>query len=137
MTNDFNGDHKYDLAVAYYGYLNQTAPEPTTELAVYLGNGDGTFQAPTTYLTTDIPYGLATGDINGDDIPDLVAAEYNGDVGIFLGKGDGTFQAEHLVSVGMSLSAAAVADFNGDGKLDIAVTDEGGNALAVLLNQCP
>ena len=137
VTDDFNGDHKADVAVAYYGYLNEMAPEPTNELAVYLGNGNGSFQPPTTYPTTDIPFGLATGDINGDGIPDLVAAEVNGDVGIFLGNGDGTFQPEHLVVAGTGLAAAVVGDLDGDGKLDIAVADEGGNALVVLLNRCP
>jgi hypothetical protein len=72
-------------------------------------------------------------DVNGDGVPDLVAAnacgdkncETNGVVKVLLGKGDGTF-----TSAGKSLSATEgssvtldAADFNGDGKLDLAVVN--------------
>jgi hypothetical protein len=109
-AGDFNNDGKLDLAV-----LNGEG------LSIALGNGDGTFQAPTTYpyLTGD---SLAVGDFNGDGNLDLVAPYGNG-VGVFLGNGDGTFQAPITSATTEFPYFVAVGDFNGDHKLDIAIID--------------
>lgn len=92
---DVNGDGKPDIAV-----LN-TFGDPGT-VGVLLGNGDGTFQPPTTYYTGDysIPEALAVGDLNGDGHPDIAVANFghndcdcnDGRVGVLWGNGDGTFQ---------------------------------------------
>jgi FG-GAP-like repeat/Abnormal spindle-like microcephaly-assoc'd, ASPM-SPD-2-Hydin/FG-GAP repeat len=117
----------------------------TSEVVIFLGNGNGTFNLGGTYAapnSTDFYPGsnsLYVADFNGDGKLDLAAlTPYNG-VFIFLGNGDGTFQT----AVGYSTVdpnhtndytayGMAVGDLNGDGKMDIAVTETSG--MAVLLN---
>src|ERR1035441_8536442 len=139
-VGDFNGDGRLDLAL--WGI---SGPGNTSEVVIFLGNGNGTLKYSNTYAapnSTDLYPGsnsLFVADFNGDGKLDLAAlTPYNG-VFIFLGNGDGTFKPavgystvdpnypSKTDAVGM-----AVGDLNGDGKLDIAVTENSG--MAVLLN---
>jgi hypothetical protein len=82
------------------------------------------------------PNDLATGDFNGDGIPDLVVPDSaTGVVAVFLGKGDGTFAAavDYSTGSGSKPLAVAVGDFNGDGKLDLAVALGNQAAVALLM----
>ena len=119
---DFNGDGKLDLAAANNGSNN---------IAVSLGNGDGTFQAPIATAVPCNPVWVAAGDFNGDGKLDLAVVApgcspgQNG-VAILLGNGNGTFTAKTtLTSPLASPVSVVVGDFNGDGKLDLAVVDRG------------
>jgi hypothetical protein len=81
------------------------------------------------------PYAIATGDFNGDGIPDLAVTNYvSNTVTILLGKGDGTFTASAVSpSTGSEPGSIAVADFNGDGKPDLAVGNLNSNTVSILL----
>ena len=100
---DFNGDGHLDLAVCGAG------------LNVFVGRGDGTFQAGN-FL--DGGGDVAVGDFNNDGILDLVT-----EAGLLLGNGDGTFQARLGFWAGLDPFAIAVGDFDRDGQLDLAVSN--------------
>jgi len=122
VAADFNGDGKLDLALIGNAVNNGGA-------VILLGNGDGTFVTGQPINST-AGFGLiATGDFNGDGIPDLVMAS-TFDLGgytVFLGKGDGTFAPLPTnASLTSYPNSVAVGDFNRDGVLDLAFSDLGG-----------
>lgn len=122
--------------------------------SVFLGNGDGTFQAPIAVTISDYPIGVAVGDFNGDGKLDValvcstassgtcntIGNNIIGTIAIFLGKGDGTFQNEvdyvppawipgYPPPGGLTSAVLAVGDFNHDGTLDIAFSPRGEQIL--------
>jgi len=143
VDGDFNRDGKLDLAIIVGNNVN-----------VFLGNGDGTFKTPPLAFTVgNIPVGLATYDLNGDGILDLVAPDDGlNSVDVLLGKGDGTFGASTPYTLGGTFHyfgggncaawncsfAPGLADFNGDGAADIVtpfLAENGAPAsLEILLN---
>src|SRR6059058_2769952 len=142
VVGDFNGDGKLDLAVANSGNPNLIPPDPGN-VAVVLGNGDRTFQAPQTYAVGHTPLTVAVGDFDGDRVPDLAVANFGdsdpkvgdpGNVAVLLGNGDGTFQAPQPFAVGTNPQFVAVGDFNGDRVDDLAVANFGDKTVSVLLN---
>ena len=142
VVGDLNGDGKLDLAVANSGNPNLIPPDPGN-VAVLLGNGDRTFQAPQTYAVGHTPLTVAVGDFDGDRVPDLAVANFGdsdpkvgdpGNVAVLLGNGDGTFQAPQPFAVGTNPQFVAVGDFNGDRVDDLAVANFGDKTVSVLLN---
>ncbi len=122
VVADFNGDGYLDIAAA--GNLGVNCFCYSGDLAVLLGNGDGTFRPPTRYSDFGSP--VAVGDINGDGKPDLVLNA--GQIEVRLGNGDGTFQPPAVYSVGNTGSflspTIGIGDFNNDGRTDIVAVRE-------------
>jgi hypothetical protein len=74
---------------------------------------------------------IATGDFNGDGIPDLAVPTASA-IAIYLGKGDGTFAFKGSVPAS-DVQSIEVADFNGDNLSDLAVTKGTGTQTSVVL----
>jgi hypothetical protein len=134
---DLNGDGKPDLAVTDF------APG-AADVAVLLGNGDGTFQAAVRYPAADGADAVVMGDFNGDGNLDLAVSSNSagansssgsaGAVTVLLGRGDGTFRNSLVYGAGINPLTVAVGDVNGDGKPDLVLADTLANTAVVLLN---
>lgn len=115
---DFNGDGKPDIAV-----------EGALGLAVFLGNGDGTFsKLPANQsCLADAPF--AVGDFNGDGVLDIASlcatktAVQN--MVVLLGNGNGTFTTGQTIqSIGSDVQGGGIvaAKFTGTANLDLAIS---------------
>ena len=127
ITADMNNDGILDLVAL--GADNDS----NIQIAISIGNGDGTFKPPVMtsfraqYLGLD---SIAVADFDGDGKLDVFTAGFLGplDGGISFGNGDGTLRtatdaAGNTVpaqSMILAAGSGAVArDFNGDGKPDV------------------
>jgi uncharacterized protein (TIGR03437 family) len=119
IAADVNADQTPDLMVGTFDLKWSTNGQ--SDVAVLLGNGNGTFKAASYFATEEAPNSIAVADFNGDGKPDLAIAHCctNTFATVMLGNGDGTFQAEGVVPSAFSPSTVAAADLNGDGKPDL------------------
>ena len=128
LVADFNNDGKDDVVVLGYGSNGAW----TNTIAVYLGNGDGTLQAPSFYSGNQGTDAAVAYDFNGDKKLDLaVVNAVSGDVSILLGQGNGTFAPAVNYPAAKGAIFIAAGDFNGDGHPDVVVG--GANFLSMLL----
>ncbi len=109
-------------------------------LSLFLGNGDGTFLAPTTIPTGTGPVWIVSANFNpsvsADLNLDLAVVNHTADsVSILLGNGDGTFQPKTDIAIGAGTGpvAAATATLTTSGFADLVVADNTNDTLAVLL----
>jgi hypothetical protein len=131
-VGDFTGNGKADIAV-----MSTSTGAGRSQVEVFLGNGDGTFQSGQTVDLGDHTgsnYGnIVAGDFDGDGRLDLGVlfrntASQQSFVEVLLGNGDGTFRAAtpRVVDPAGSPPTSLVAgDFHHNGKLDLVTANVG------------
>ncbi|CAF1604227.1 unnamed protein product, partial [Adineta ricciae] len=129
VVGDFNHDKNLDLAVVNSGIDN---------IAILFGIGNGQFSSPTFYTTKygSQPTSLALGDLNNDDILDLVVATSGvPSISIFYGFKNGTFAQQRLLELETPAYPQFVAtgDLNKDNQTDIIILDSINGDIHVLL----
>jgi len=128
-AGDFNRDGSEDFVVTgvIFGIYC---------FAPVLGNGNGTFGAPTLNAIGNTPLAVAVGAFNKHGYPDIVVADTGADlVTIFENNSQGYFFPGGQASTGTHPIAMATGDFNGDGFLDLAVVNNGSNTVTILLGK--
>ena len=128
-VSDVNNDGKPDLIIVILSAASEN------DVAVILGNGDGTFKAPVIYDSGGNGGGsIAVADVNGDGKPDIALASWDNSAGgltILLNNGDGTFGRPISSGSPVDPGCLVLADTNSDGILDALICSE--NSVAVLL----
>jgi hypothetical protein len=111
---------------AYYASVGHNV------LFTVIAKNDGTFVSTTQQPlpASNDPYAVASGDLNGDGNPDIVAVGYAVTSGttpkpamtVLLGNADGTFTVGQTYALpDLIADSVVIDDFNGDGKLDVVV----------------
>src|SRR4051812_33888541 len=103
-------------------------------MALYLGNGDGSFPTRNSFGTSS-PFTMIpdVADLNRDGNPDLIIAfSFYKDIGVWFGKGPGDFPTARWFMVGKAPVALAHGDLNNDGLVDVVTANNGGPSVTVL-----
>ncbi|HTW95555.1 MAG TPA: FG-GAP-like repeat-containing protein, partial [Tepidisphaeraceae bacterium] len=138
---DLTGDGINDILAL--DYSKPYPGSPSSAIAVFLGNGNGTFQSPiTTEVGTGYVRSIAIGDVNGDGIADMITeTKYKNKttgntftLNVFLGNGNGTFASPSTISEpsvrAISLELAELTD---DNHLDLVTANGYYGTVSVLL----
>jgi hypothetical protein len=115
-SGDVNNDGNTDYMVTTTG----------DDIYLWLGNGDLSFQAPTSPITlagSSNKYGIDLGDINSNGNLDcLFTNASTGEIWKAMGNGDGTFQSPvFLFDNGGTTTIPCLVDYDADSDLDLLV----------------
>ena len=127
---DFNNDGRLDFAVANLFVSN---------IAVRLGQGDGTFQSQLTFSTGiySNPGSLVAGDFNKDGNIDIAVSNTltrEEHIIILLGNGNGSFSnhGKYVTQTSSVTCSLVTNDFSNDGLLDIAMVSRTTKEIGII-----
>ncbi len=125
VAGNFNNNGQTSIvATSAVLYNSQVNPG---NLKIYLSTGPDAFAAPVLTADGDDPLYLASADLNGDKLPDIVSASYDdGTLSVFFNsaKSPGTF-SNPLILSSPGASQLVIGDMNGDGLPDLVSADFG------------
>ncbi|HYV37174.1 MAG TPA: FG-GAP-like repeat-containing protein, partial [Gemmataceae bacterium] len=125
---DINQDNKPDFV---------TANSNNNNVTIVRGNGDGSFQVSTNLALTPAtqPSAVATGDVNGDGLPDMVVGDTGSNqITVFLAVAAGLYGPKTVISGVSAPNSVVLADLTHTGKLDIVATSAVTDVVTVLAN---
>ncbi len=132
-SGDFNGDSISDIAVTtvFNGFNNSSS------IGIVFGTGSGRFSLPTYYAVGQDAKSIMAVDFNGDNRPDLIAANRaSNSFSVLINNGNGNFSQASNFLAGIFPEAIAVGDFDKDGRNDVVTANRGGINFSIITNSC-
>jgi hypothetical protein len=126
-VGDLDQDGKLDLALTAF-----TSISGGGSVVILRGNGDGSFQPSTEYVTGQNGPAIVVGDIDGDGKQDVVIPDLTHHVTVLVGRGDGTLAGAASYPTADGPVSIAAADFDLDHKTDLAVCNELASSFSLL-----
>lgn len=121
---DLDGDGRFDAV----------GSAPSGFVLAFMGNGDGTFQAPKKFKGGKDVFDVGAGDLNGDGIPEIVGTDATDDKAFVLVRNTGGGYKDRVrYDVGSVPRAIKIADMNGDGMPDLVVANSSSHTFSILL----
>jgi hypothetical protein len=138
-VGDYNSDGALDFVLTYRFTPVEAWSGMWSVFNTFLGNGDGTFAAPSINFLSPLEsqswagFASVSGDLNGDGITDLVFGEevmyvsgaFEHRVTVWAGDGSGGFSPRFDTPVvlggGTNFLGGRVQDFSGDGVPDVVI----------------
>ena len=131
---DFDGDGKPDLAVVNSKNNSLSVLKNISILDTIK------FASPLDFETGYKPWGMAIGDLDGDEKLDIVISNFESNtVSLYINTSSInqiSFNSKLDLRVGNEPRCVALGDLNGDGKPDIVTVNAISNSISVLENKC-
>ena len=125
------------LAIAAADVLGDSKPEllvtlrDTEQVAILSRNANGRYTLNQLVSVGDAPFGIVTGDFNGDHLQDFAVTRFlSNSVAVFVNQG-GFFLSPRIFAADVGPAAIVAIDLEGDGDLDLAVTHQASAGDAV------
>jgi hypothetical protein len=133
VAASFFGERRIRIAAVDSGISPTRLSTPAID--IYEGDSRGSLSLFKRFPVNAVPVALASADLNGDGIEDLVVSDNDACVTVMIGGHDGVLTSQNPVSLGTHrwFDALTIADVNGDHKLDLALVSNYDGLLAVLL----
>ena len=129
-VGDVNADVLPDLLAPIQGSF------VGANIAVLIGNGNGTFQDPMLFSAESTPFSAAFGDFDQNGSRDIATANgFGNNISVLLGNNDATFSERQNFSTGTQPAWLIVAHLDDDEFQDIATPNELSNDVSVLLGK--
>ena len=130
---DVNNDGRNDVVMTTSYYYD---PDNDYRVFVFIQNSSGLLELSDKYLTdgsyTSMPETIDIGDVNGDDLPDIVVGNSGKNIEVFIQKPSGGFEPSAKYATEDS-NKIRIADLNGDGLNDVAGVGWGTDTTSLLL----
>lgn len=129
VVGDFDRDQHDDIAILSAG--------SDRKASAFYGDGSGAFPTRKDTVSFDGPSGLASRDVTGDGVPDLVVSDQGSKNSVWIARSSGDSGRRFSVkSYGVSRQPTAVSagDLDGDGRYDIGAVTIFVASVAILSN---